>query len=132
MIVSFAWTTWALLALRKKRTRRYWTESYARRFLKGSTHQAYDRPARVHGHQVGIITLAHTPYLQPTSQMTEEDYDLEGLKYMEEVGLSIPSRVVDGKKLPAMHPRQFFEAWRKEDNTLFVVEFEFSPLERLI
>ncbi|MBW2053822.1 MAG: ASCH domain-containing protein [Deltaproteobacteria bacterium] len=42
-IVSFAWTTEALLAGRKTVTRRCWNERYAGRFKSGDLVQAYDR-----------------------------------------------------------------------------------------
>ena len=132
MIVSFAWTTEALLAGRKKRTRRYWSADYAKRFKEGSQHQAYNRLARVGGHQVGTIILAQAPYIQPTNLMSEEDYELEGLKYMEEKGLYIPVRTIDGKRVPPMHPRRFFEVWREKNANPFVIDFDFHPLLSLV
>lgn len=132
MIISFAWTTEALLESRKKRTRRYWSLAYAKRFAVGSSHQAYDRLPRVHGKQVGVVEITKIPHTELTATMTEEDYELEGLKYMEEKGLYIPVRTIDGKKVPPMHPRRFFEAWKEANENPFVIDFEFIPLAKLI
>lgn len=118
MIISYVWTISALLAGQKKRTRRHWADSYARRFLVGSTHQAYNKSPRVHGHQVGTVLITSTPFKQRTSLMTEEDYELEGLKYMEEQGLLIRGNIT---------PRSFFELWKAADDEVWVIDFEFTP-----
>ncbi len=132
MIISFAWTTEAVLAGRKKRTRRYWSIEYAKRFALGSTHQGYNRLPRVGGNQIGVLTITQIPHMQQTTSMTEEDYELEGLKYMEEVGLYIPVRTIDGKKVPPMHPRRFFEAWKEANDNPIVIDFDFIPLSWLV
>jgi len=128
MIISFAWTTEAVLGGRKKRTRRFWSRDYAMRFKPDSQHQGYNRLPRVGGHQIGVVTIIQLPYAQLASLMTEEDYELEGLKYMEETGLYIPVRTIDGKKIPPMHPRRFFEAWKETNDNPFVIDFGFMPL----
>lgn len=132
MIISFAWTTDAVLAGRKKRTRRFWSRDYALRFKPNSLHQGYNKLPRVGGHQIGIVTITQIPHTQLTALMTEEDYELEGLKYMEEVGLYIPVRTIDGKKVPPMHPRRFFEAWKETNDNPFVIDFEFALLPQLV
>lgn len=131
MIISFAWTTNAVLADRKKRTRRFWSDEYAKRFVCGSSHKGYNRLPRVHGHHIGTVTITEAPYRQLTSLMTEEDYELEGLKYMEEMGLFIPARTVDGKRLLPMHPKRFFDEWREANECPFVINFNFIPLTEL-
>ena len=53
-IISFAWTTEALLAGIKTCTRRDWNDDYARRFKNGEFCQAFDRNPRAGGKRVGI------------------------------------------------------------------------------
>jgi hypothetical protein len=114
VIISFAWTTDAFLAHRKTCTRRSWDDLYASRFRKGQIHDAWTKSPRFFGHKVGQIRLTMTPYQQRTSLMTEEDYELEGLKWMEEQGLTIRK----------IHPRKFFEDWKNYDETVWVVKFD--------
>ena len=114
MIISFAWTTDAFIAHRKTCTRRSWNDYYAARFRKGQIHDAWDRSPRFFGHKVGQFRLTQTPFQQNTSLMTEIDYEIEGLKWMEEQGLAIRK----------MHPRKFFEEWKAADETVWVVKFE--------
>ncbi|MDV2988553.1 MAG: hypothetical protein P3T54_00100 [Dehalogenimonas sp.] len=114
MIISFAWTTNAFLAGRKRKTRRNWAPQYARRFKAGTSHQAYDKNPRIGGHQIGTVGIERDPYLQRTSMMTEDDFEAEGFKWMEENGIS----------MRGVSPRQFFEDWKAADELVFVVEFE--------
>lgn len=78
MIVSFAWTTEALLLGRKTVTRRFWTRRYAQRFHAGDLVQAYDRSPRYRGRQVAIIRLTWDPYTQSLEDLTDEDERKEG------------------------------------------------------
>lgn len=119
MIISFAWTTAALLAGRKRRTRRYWTPEYAARFKPGSLHDAYDRSPRFRGKKIGTVRVVRRPYEQHASQMTEEDYEAEGFRWMEE----------NNKRIRFTTPRAFFEGWKASGHTLFVVDFDFFPLQ---
>ena len=113
MIISFAWTTPALLAGRKTVTRRDWTKAYAHRFHAGELEQAWDRTPRIGGHQVAIIRLVFAPYPGHTGMMPKSDYEAEGFAYLEEQGL-----LCDG-----MHPRIFWQAWKAADLPLYVVRF---------
>jgi hypothetical protein len=114
MIVSFAYTVDALLAGRKKCTRRDWNADYARRFKEGSVHLAYDRLPRVHGKKVGNIKITQKPYLENTRDIPDTDFEAEGLKYMEENGLLICG----------ITPRQWFDNWRGSDKDLWVVRLD--------
>lgn len=77
-IISFAWTTKALLDGTKTVTRRCWSDNYAKRFRKGDIVQAYDKSPRVGGKRVALIRLLKTPYRQDVSELTEEDVLKEG------------------------------------------------------
>lgn len=114
MIISYAWTTEALLAGRKKVTRRDWSKEYAAKFRDGTVHLAYDRNPRVHGKMVGNVRLKLPPYPERTRDIPDHDFELEGFKYMEEKGLLIQKRM----------PREYFAALRASNQVLFVVRFD--------
>lgn len=114
MIISFAWTTDALLAERKKVTRRDWKKEYAARFREGTVQDAYDLLPRVHGKKVGNVKIARAPYPEATRNIPDEDFEGEGFAYMEEHGL----------RIQGIPPREFFEAWRQSNQVLFVVRFD--------
>ena len=117
MIISFAWTTPALLAGRKSVTRRNWKPSHAAKFRKGMVSDAWDKSPRFHGKDVATIRLLETPYLESTLLMPDSDYEAEGFKFLEEN----PELV--SKKLGPIN-RDFFEKWRKADELLYVVRLE--------
>jgi len=76
-IISFAWTTEALLAGKKSCTRRCWSYDYGERFKTGDIVQAYDKSPRFGGKQIAIIeiTAAYWEYLQ---DMPKSDLEAEG------------------------------------------------------
>ena len=57
MIISFAWTTAALLDGRKTVTRREWSDAHAAKFKPGDLVDAYDRSPRFKGKKVGVIRI---------------------------------------------------------------------------
>lgn len=114
MIISFAWTTDALLVGRKTCTRRDWNPIYAARFLAGTVHDAYDRlPRTGKGHKVGKVQIEKPPYIERTRDIPDADFEAEGLKFMEEKGILIRG----------ITPRAWFDNWRSSDQVLFVVRF---------
>jgi hypothetical protein len=114
MNISFAWTTSALLANRKKVTRRNWSKAYAARFRNGSVHNAYDRQARFGGKKIGNIKITTPVYVEQSCDIPDQDYDLEGFAYLEENGILIRE----------ISPQEFFDNWRKSSDVLFVVRFD--------
>ncbi len=114
MIISFAWTTDALVAGRKTCTRRHWDPEYAARFRAGTVHDAYDRLPRVGGKKIGRIRLTRDPYQERLCDIPDTDYEAEGLKYMEERGLLIQE----------LEPIDWFSVWRDSTKTMFVVRFQ--------
>jgi len=132
LIISFAWTTAALLAVEdgqdvKTCTRRNWTDSYARLFKAGVKAQGWDRSPRSHGQQVAVISLTRDAYLEKTNMAPDEDYRKEGLEWMEKQGIMVPA-TYEGRKMP-MHPRRFWEQWKAADELVYVVRFQ--VLQRL-
>jgi len=76
--------------------------------------QGWDRGPRVGGRQVAVVRLTCNPYQQLTGDMTEMDYQAEGMLWMEEKGIWI-----QGKR-----PRQFWEDWKAADGLVYVVRFQ--------
>lgn len=83
MIVSFAWTTGALLAGRKTCTRRRWSDEYFQQWVRAYqegriVHDAYDRSPRAGGHKVAEIRLTCRPYWERLGDMPDVDVQNEG------------------------------------------------------
>jgi len=113
-IISFAWTTPALLANRKIVTRRDWSEDYAKRFKAGDLVAAYDKNPRNGGKQVATIRLTCNPYRESTDIMPRSDYEAEGLAYLQEQGL----------RIQGLSPYEFWEAWKAAKEVLWVIRFQ--------
>lgn len=111
MIISFAWTTPALLAGAKTMTRREWTPAHAAHFHAGDMVDAYDKSPRAHGHKVATIRLTRDPYRQFTRAMAIGDAGREGFIWLSEHGAAeTVSRII--------------EDWTDRPRVLWVVEFE--------
>lgn len=119
MIISFAWTTPALLAGEKTVTRRAWTPEHAARFREGDLVDAWNRSPRVGrsrgARKVATIRLTRDPWLQHTDEMRPEDFRREGFRWLREHG---EAETVD--RITAL--------WRDAPATLFVVEFELGQV----
>lgn len=83
IIIAFAWTTAAFEAGVKFCTRRDWDDDYATRFHMGMVAQAWDYGPRNGGKVKGLIRLTVKPYKENTANMPDEDYENEGLGWME-------------------------------------------------
>lgn len=118
-IISFAWTTPALLADRKHCTRREWQEDYARRFKADELVQAWDHQPRTRkGKKVADIRLITAPYWQSLADMPDADYEDEGFAFFEE----------HPDLLPATHgpmgmSRDYFDAWKLDGGGMWVLRF---------
>jgi len=111
-IISFAWTTPALIALEKTVTRREWDDDYAKRFRRGDYVQAYDRSPRYKGKQVATIQLTRDPYKEWSNLCS--DWHEEGFEYLSKIGAKLNGRT----------PRDVFEDWKINPVMLWVVRFE--------
>ena len=118
MIISFAWTSPALLAGSKSCTRREWDAGYAAKFHKGDIVQAWDKSPRFHGKHVADICLRAAPTLEPISTMPSIDYVREGFEWLYHHPQS-----VDTKRFGAF-AWEDFEAWRRSGGDFWVVRFE--------
>lgn len=111
MVISFAWTSPALVAGKKTVTRRDWKPEYARKFRRGDKVQAFNKSPRNGGKAIAIIELRADPYLERTSKMTLESYEREGLSWLHAHGYNVPTDL-------------WFNAWRDLDELVYVVEFD--------
>ena len=118
MWISFAKTTDAVLVGRKKKTRREWALSHAKKFKAGQVIDAYNRNPRNGGVKVAEVELTRSPYQQGTRSMTMNDYELEGFAWMTEQGI----------EYAGLEPLIFFHKWREANVLLWVVEFELRCL----
>ena len=119
-IISFAWTTPALLAGVKVVTRRDWSEHYARSFKAGELVQAWDKLPRAGGKRVGTIRLTHAPIQENVRAAPRWAFKEEGLAWMAAHDL----------RLQGLTPEAFWLRWREENPLLWVVRFEL--VERVV
>jgi hypothetical protein len=113
LIIAFAWTTAAFEAGFKNCTRRHWEAEYASRFKPQMVVQGWDRGPRNGGSVKGLLRLTQKPYLENTSIMPDEDYENEGLGWMERQGMTIQG----------IHPREFWKRWKQAAEDVYVVRF---------
>jgi uncharacterized protein YqfB (UPF0267 family) len=114
VIISFAWTTPALLAGAKTVTRRDWSIDHARKFKVGMLVDAWDKSPRVgrgKARKVATIRITRAPWLQRTDHLEEEDYEREGFDWLNEHG---EAAWVDATA----------RSWSLRPRRLYVVEFE--------
>lgn len=113
MIISFGWTTPALIAGKKTVTRRAWTPKHAAHFKAGMLADAWNTsPRNVKGnpHKVAVIRLTADPYSEMWKE-TSAEYDAEGFSHMDSIGLQ---GTVDGILLD----------WEEHPREMYVVRFE--------
>lgn len=138
MIISFGWTTPALLAGRKTRTRRVHTARtrYSLWHAEGGGElvDAWNTgPRNVRGnpHKIAELDL-RWPGVRPDDVVSgdypDEDWDREGFAYMQENGLLLPMPGSNTTKLCT--PEQVWETWRRERPVFSVYDFDvFEYLE---
>jgi hypothetical protein len=112
MIISFSWTTPALLAGAKTCTRREWKADYARRFTVGRLVDAWDRSPRTgKGRKVATIRITREPYRESTYRLRGKDWDREGFTWLAAHGqLGMVEQVLS--------------SWTLFPREVYVVEFE--------
>lgn len=118
-IISFANTSPAFIAKEKSVTRRNWKDDYAQRFKKNELIQGWSRSPRFQGKPIGIIRLIEKPYQENTFLMTEDDYEKEGFKYLDQ-SPHLKTGSYKDKNL-----KKFFEEWKQRAVLLWVVRFEY-------
>lgn len=78
MIISFAWTTQALIDGVKTVTRRMWKKSHAKKFYEGQIVDAYDKLPHAGGKKVATIRITRQPYVQVLEDMPDDHFEREG------------------------------------------------------
>lgn len=126
MILSFAFTTPALLAGCKSVTRRDWSPGHAAHFHAGRVVDAYDRSPRNGGRKVAEVRIADSflPLRYPIALMPDADYEAEGFSWLHAHG-HVPPRSAPFRDFS----RASFDAWRASGVELFVVRFELVRVE---
>lgn len=117
MIISFGWTSPAIIARRKNVTRREWDPRYADRFYEGQVCDAWNTsPRNVRGNprKIATIKLTAKPYLEEARLAPDEDWEGEGFAYLTEIG-----RMVHGHT-----PEAMWRGWKINNPALWVVRFE--------
>jgi hypothetical protein len=116
VIISFAWTTPALLAGAKTMTRRNWNVTHARKFHAGDIVDAWDRAPRTgKGRKVATIRITRDPHLEWSTDFTEADYDREGFVWLRANG--------QGETVA-----EVMKSWADDRRLIWVVEFELVDL----
>ena len=130
-VISFAWTTAALVAGQKSRTRRDWRPSYAERFHVGQEIAAYDRSRRNGGTQIGTIRLTADPVRERMSDMPDLDYWREGFAWIDKHPEFAPKKIFGEPAGPDAFTWDEFLKMRSidRDETLWVVEFEIVEIK---
>lgn len=118
-IISFAYTTPALLAGRKTVTRRNWKPGYAASFRAGERILAYDRSPRIGGKPAAIIELTDRPKYEADSAVPDSDYEAEGFAYLNEHPELLPKPEDRARVTPAG-----FIAWKCGPYWSWVVRFK--------
>jgi hypothetical protein len=120
VIVSFAWTTTALLAGWKTVTRRKWAESHAAKFAPGVEFDAWNRAPYAGGRKVAscrVVSLRKEPLARI---LTDRRYGAEEIK--KEGGLWIGPREFCRLFVPAKCPDESLET--AADFPVYRLEFE--------
>jgi hypothetical protein len=120
MNISFAYTSPPLLAGRKRRTNRDWSADYAQRFHAGDRVTASNHSFRVGGFHIADIKLTADPVLESMLDMTDQDYEDEGLAYLAEH----PEVAAMWGLSPEQVSFEAFCRWRLSDYDMWVVRFD--------
>ena len=117
-IISFAYTTPALVARRKTVTRRDWYDQYAQRWKPFDQFQAYDRSPRYGGQAVAICEVLSV-CKEPMRAMPDDDFEEEGFAYLAECKIKPPRTC----PLQSFTPEEF-AIWRDSDRDVWVIRFK--------
>jgi hypothetical protein len=124
MIISFAWTTPAVVVGEKTQTRRDWSRKTivaATKVLQaGASVQAYDKSPRFGGKEFGTIRLTQIVAQEDSQTIPQEAWQAEGFHVLQTLGATI------GKSTP-------IDVWNfwlygEEENVQAVVHFELLEL----
>ena len=109
----------AFVARRKRVTRRQWTSDYAESIRAAERMQVWDRSPRFGGQKIGELQVIIAPYRQPIAEMPDQDYEAEGLYFLDDHPGLVPA-----------HYQIDFRRWRRSGGVYWVVPFEITSVER--
>lgn len=120
-IISFAWTSPALIAGHKTVTRRGWDDDYARRFRPREIVAAYNRSPRHRGEQIAQLRIVSVTF-EPDEDAPDSDYDAEGFAWLE----AHPEALPKSGRLGYLErvSRAAYDQWRHEGGCSWVCRFE--------
>jgi hypothetical protein len=113
-IISFSWTSPAIVARRKSVTRRDWNDNYARLFRTDTDVIAYDRSPRAGGQAIADLRLIESAYQQMSDAIPEIDWLNEGFDFLSSVGA----------KRGDLDPLDIWNDWLARPRMLWVVRFK--------
>jgi hypothetical protein len=116
VLISFAWTSAALLAGAKTVTRRdEWTAAHAEHFRPEQLVDAWDRLPRVKGaKKIAVIRVRRAPYRERSDAIAPDQWHAEGFAWMQAYGSS--DDVVRASRI--------WLGWKQHPVELYVLEFE--------
>lgn len=121
MHISYGWTSPAVKARRKNRTRRAWKDSHAKKFKPGTLFQMLDKDYRYKGKCFGIGRIVSV-HKEPIADMPDSDYEAEGFAYLHANPHLVP------KSMPIDVSPEGFRAWRDSGEVYYTVTFEIVAL----
>lgn len=116
-IISFAWTTPALISGNKSCTRRDWNPNYARRFRRGDIVIAYDRQPRNGGKPIARLRLTQDVTHERDADAPDSDWAAEGFAWFQQ---RYGDHLSNGRDVSW----KGFCDWRKDGGSSWVVRFE--------
>lgn len=121
MIISFGWTSDALLAGVKTVTRREWNANHAARFKQGMLCDAWNTaPRNVRGNPHKIATIRIVS-VERSNAYPEDDYEREGLRWLQEAR---PAAGIPWNAGTILRPIGLWNLWLETLPLLWVVRFE--------
>lgn len=121
-IISFAWTTPALLAGAKTVTRRDWKANWAAQFLNGDIVFAYNRSQHLHGTPVARLRLTQHATWEADARAPDSDYEAEGFAFLEAHPDLLPKAARGKHRMTLTH--EAFNRWRQAGGFSWVVRFD--------
>jgi len=125
MIISFGWTSWALVAYRKRTTWRDWTAEHAAKFQAGHVADAWNKNPRAGGRRIGQIFIIGIERAN-TRDMTPNDYVDEGFAFLDMYPQLIPAKSPIDDFTTCAH---YLHWWRGQGEDLYKVRFEVDSIE---